>query len=155
MVMLPKPRYGRSAFGLTPVFAWMVPGCSWLMFRARSRSDADRPTYETVPRIVHGSSRSTVAFHAHELGLVNSGDCIAMTSGKLRVTAPPGESTTPLITVCISESGGLKPYAAVVLICTRLRKRPRPARNVVDSFTAYARPSRGCHPSFGVSENPF
>jgi len=30
------------------------------------------------------------------------------------------------MTVCISESGGLKPYAAVVLICTRFRKRPTP-----------------------------
>jgi hypothetical protein len=48
--------------------------------------------------------------------LVKSGDCIAITRGKLRVVAPPGASTTPLMTVCISESGGLKPYAAVVLI---------------------------------------
>jgi hypothetical protein len=62
-----------------------------------------------VPRIDHGSSRSTVVFHAHDVGLVNSGDCIAITSGKLRVDAPPGASTVPLITVCISDSGGLKP----------------------------------------------
>ena len=63
------------------------------MLRARSRFDADRPTYEIVPRIGHGSSRSSVVFHAHEVGLVNSGDCIAITSGKLRVDAPPGAST--------------------------------------------------------------
>src|SRR5262245_1489176 len=106
------------------------------MLRARSRRDAERPTYETVPRIAHGSSRSTVAFHAHDTGLVKSGDCIAPTSGKLRVDAPPWASTIPLITVCISDSGALKPYAAVVLICTRFRNLPTPARNVVRSLIA-------------------
>src|SRR5262245_39291087 len=106
------------------------------MFRARSRFEADRPTYEAVPRIDHGSSRSTVAFHAHDVGFVKSGDCIAPTSGKLRVDAPPGVSTFPLMTVCISESGALKPYAAVVLICTRFRNRPTPARNVMMSLSA-------------------
>src|SRR5688500_7532261 len=108
--MFPKPRYGLSAFGLTPGLAWIVPGVRiWLMLRARSRCDADRPTYDSEPRICHGSSRSTVAFHAHDVGLVKSGDCIAITSGKLRVTAPPGASTTPLMTVCISDNGGVKP----------------------------------------------
>src|SRR5262245_35663153 len=113
------------------------------MLRALSRFDAERPTYDTVPRIAHGSSRSTVAFHAHDTGFVNTGDCIAPTRGKLRVDAPPGVSTIPLITVCISDNGALKPYAAVVLICTRLRNRPTPARNVVTSLRAYAIPSRG------------
>src|SRR5215510_6728544 len=125
------------------------------MLRARSRFDADRPTYDSVPRICHGSVRSTVAFHAHDVGFVKSGDCIAPTSGKLRVEAPPGASTIPLITVCISDSGALNPYAAVVLICTRLRKRPTPARNVVTSLIAYAMPRRGWKPFFGVSEKPF
>src|SRR5262245_12202984 len=114
----------------------MVPGCSWLMLRARSRFDAARPTYDTAPRIRHGRTLSIVAFHAHDVGLVKSGDCDAPTSGKLRVDAPPGASTMPLITVCISESGALNPYAAVVLICTRLRNRPTPARNVVCSLMA-------------------
>src|SRR5256885_10162133 len=113
------------------------------MLRARSRFVADRPTYDTVPRICHPSSRSSVVFHAHETGLVKSGDCIAITSGKLRTAAPPGDATVPLMTVCISDSGGLKPYAAVVLIWTRLRKRPAPARSVVRSFSAYANPRRG------------
>src|SRR5262245_2988168 len=154
-VMLPKPRYGRSAFAFTPGLAWMVPGCrSWLMLRARSRFDADRPTYDTVPRICHGSWRSTVAFQAHEVGLVKSGDCIAPTSGKLRVDAPPGESTTPLMTVCISDSGALKPYEALVLIRTRLRQRPTAARSGVTTLIAYASPRRGWKPFFGVSEKP-
>src|SRR5204862_7475523 len=125
------------------------------MLRARSRFDAERPTYDTVPRICHGSSRSSVVFQAHDVGFVKSGDCIAMTSGKLRVEAPPGASTIPLITVCISDSGGLKPYAAVVLICTRFRNRPTPARSVVRSLMAYANPSLGWKPFFGVSEKPF
>ena len=43
-----------------------------------------------MPRICHGSSRSTVAFHAHDVGLVKSGDCIAITSGKLRVDGAAG-----------------------------------------------------------------
>src|SRR4030095_5926704 len=107
--MLPKPLYGRRALAFTPGFAWMVPGCSWLMLRARSRFDAERPTYDREPRICRGSARSSVAFHAHDLGLVKSGDCIAIRSGKTRVEAPPGASTTPLTTVCISESGGLNP----------------------------------------------
>src|SRR5262245_56904799 len=125
------------------------------MLRARSRFDAARPTYDSEPRIAQGSSRSIVAFQAQDVGLVKSGDCIAPTSGKLRVDAPPGESTTPLMTVCISDSGALKPYVAVVLICTRFRNLPTPARNVVWSLIAYAIPSRGWKPSFGVSENPF
>src|SRR5258706_8077894 len=125
------------------------------MLRARSRLVADRPTYETVPRIDHPSSRSSVAFHAHDTGLVKSGDCMAITSGKFLTAAPPGVATVPLMTVCISDSGGLKPYAAVVLIWTRLRKRPTPARSVVRSLTAYANPSRGWKPFFGVSEKPF
>src|SRR5687767_3412055 len=100
------------------------------MLRARSRFVAARPTYESAPRNCHGSTRSTVAFHAHDVGLVKSGDCIAPTSGKLRVDAPPGVSTLPLMTVCISDSGALNPYAAVVLICTRFRNRPTPARKV-------------------------
>src|SRR2546426_11405306 len=101
------------------------------MLRARSRFVADRPTYDTVPRICHPSSRSTVVFHAHETGLVKSGDCIAITSGKLRTAAPPGEATAPLITVCISDSGGVETYAAVVLVLMRVRKGPAPARSVV------------------------
>src|SRR5262250_2300542 len=125
------------------------------MLRARSRLVADRPTYDTVPRIDHPSSRSSVVFHAHDTGFVKSGDCMAITSGKFRTAAPPGAETTPLMTVCISDSGGLKPYAAVVLICTRFRKRPAPARSVVRSSIAYANPSRGWNPFFGVSENPF
>ena len=80
-----------------------------MMLRARSRWVAERPTYEAWARICHGSSRSTVAFHAHDCGLVNSGDCMAMRSGKNRRSAPPGASTSPLTTVAISESGGLKP----------------------------------------------
>src|SRR2546421_994120 len=120
------------------------------MLRARSRLVAERPTYDTVPRICHPNSRSSVVFHAHETGLVKSGDCIAITSGKLRTAAPPGEATAPLITVCISDRGGLKPYAAVVLIWTRLRKRPTPARSVVRSLIAYAKPRRGWKPFFGV-----
>src|SRR3954469_5032230 len=111
--MLLKPLYGRNAFGLIPGLAWIVPGCNWLMLRARSRFDAARPTYDTCARINPGSSRSVVAFHAHDVGLRKSGDCIAITSGKLRVSAPAGASTLPLMTVCISDSGGLKPYAAV------------------------------------------
>src|SRR5437763_17085684 len=113
------------------------------MLRARSRFVAERPTYGTVPRVDHPSSRSSVAFHAHETGLVKFGSCIAITSGKLRTAAPPGVATTPLMTVCISDSGGLKPYAAVVLIWTRLRKRPAPPRRVVRSLIAYANPRRG------------
>ena len=132
-----------------------MPACNWLTLRARSRLDAERPTYESAPCIAHGSSRSTVVFHAHDVGLVKSGDCMAPTSGKLRVDAPPGASTTPLITVCISESGALKRYAAVVLIWTRFRKRPAPARKVVRSLMVYASPTRGWKPSFGVSEKPF
>src|SRR4249920_1827948 len=116
------------------------------MLRARSRLVAERPTYDTVPRIDHISSRSSVAFHAHDTGLVKSGDCMAITSGKLRTDAPPGVATTPLMTVCISESGGLNPYAAVVLICTRFRKRPAPPRSVVCSLMLYANPSRGWKP---------
>src|SRR5262247_3491709 len=106
------------------------------MLRARSRFDALRPTYDSVPRICHGSCRSTVVFHAHDVGLVKSGDCDAPTNGKLRVEAPPGASTMPLMTVCISERGALKPYAAVVLICTRFRNLPMPALNVVSSLRA-------------------
>src|SRR3954466_9725379 len=125
------------------------------MLRARSRLVAERPTYDTVPRMDPPSSRSSVAFHAHDTGLVKSGDCMDMTSGKLRTAAPPGLETAPLITVCISESGGLNPYAAVVLICTRFRNRPMPARSVVRSLRPYANPSRGWKPFFGVSEKPF
>src|SRR4029450_8443997 len=90
------------------------------MLRARSRCEADRPTYDTLPRRSHGRSRSSVAFHAHDRGLVKSGDCIAMTRGKLRVVAPPGASTTPLMTVCISESGGVEACGAGVFILTRV-----------------------------------
>src|SRR5580765_8558267 len=125
------------------------------MLRARSRLLADRPTYEIVPRVDHPSSRSSVAFHAHDTGFVKSGDCMAITSGKFRTAAPPGADTAPLMTVCISESGGLNPYAAVVLICTRFKNRPAPARSVVRSLIAYANPRRGWRPSFGVSEKPF
>src|SRR5687767_11136230 len=107
--MMPNPRNGRSAFGLTPGFAWIVPGCIWLALRARSSFDAERPTYDSVPRIDQGNSRSTVAFQAHDRGFVKSGDWNAPTSGKLRVEAPPGASTFPLTTVCISDSGGLNP----------------------------------------------
>jgi hypothetical protein len=79
------------------------------MLRARSRWVAERPTYEACARRAHGSSRSTVAFQAHDCGLVKSGDCMAIRSGKKRRSAPPGASTLPLTTVAISDSGGLKP----------------------------------------------
>jgi hypothetical protein len=39
------------------------------MLRARSRFDAERPTYESCTVFCHGNWRSTVAFHAHELAL--------------------------------------------------------------------------------------
>src|SRR5437899_11914212 len=116
------------------------------MLRARSRLVAERPTYEMVPRIDHPSSRSSVVFQAHDTGFVKSGDCIAITSGKLRTAAPPGAETTPMMTVCISDSGGLKPYAAVVLIGTRFRKQQAPARRVVRSLIAYANHRRGRQP---------
>src|SRR3954454_2966876 len=141
--MLPKPLYGRSALALMPALAWIVPGSSWLMLRARSRCDAERPTYDTCVRSCQNSRRSTVAFHAHDVGLWRSGVCIAISSGKSRRSAPAGVSTLPLMTVRISDSGGLNPYAAVVLICTRFRNRPTPVLNVVLSLMAYATPSRG------------
>ena len=74
------------------------------MLRARSRFDAERPTYETCARIVPANSRSTVAFHAHDRGFVKFGSCIDITSGNVRVEAPAGVSTLPLTTVTISES---------------------------------------------------
>src|ERR1041385_8761348 len=101
------------------------------MLRASSRFEAERPTYDTCARMVAASSRSTVAFQAHDRGLVKFGSCMAITSGKVRVDAPAGVSTFPFTTVTISDSGGLNPYAAVVLICTRLRNLPTPARKVV------------------------
>src|SRR2546430_8894913 len=124
----------------------MAPGCNWLRLRARSRLVADRPTYDTVPRICHPSSRSSVVFQAHETGLVKSGDCMAITSGKLRTAAPPGEATAPLMTVCISDSGGLKPYAAVALTCTRFRNRSNPAPRGLRPLIADAHPRRSTEP---------